>query len=258
MSVYDFVISSSVRVDTLRALSATPGETDEIIDRLAASQSAVYTALTDLEQRSVIYETDGVWDLTGQGRLILDLIEESHAIEQLFERDREYWETHRTDVLPRKYRQRLPVLGPYEIIRSEPPDVRAHSREIITRLESAETCDTATHIHVPRYKQAFPNNSDSRAIMSPTVVEQLHREIEQGALDGHINDAIPKRVLDIEFGVLIGDSFVLLGLPPQEEKQLDTVLLSTDDEAIQWARELYDELWRAAEPLDSYRRRNHF
>lgn len=212
--------------------------------------------MTELERRSVIYETEDAWALTGQGRLILDLIEASDSVEQLLERDRDYWETHPTDVLPREYRRRLSALGAYEIVRSAPPDVRAHEREIISRLESAEHCLVASRIYVPRYKEAVPNTPESRAIISPMYVEQLQAEIEQGHLNGHVNDAVPKRVLDIEFGVLTGDSFMVLGLPPQTEKRMDTVLVSTEETAVQWARELHADLWQRAEPLDSYRSRN--
>jgi len=255
-SVYQYVISSSVRVDTLQLLSSTAVETDELIDQLDASTSAVYTALTDLERRSVITEGDDGWTLTGQGRLILDLIQQSHSIEQLFEQDREYWETHRTDVLPSQYRQRLPELGEYEIVRSEPPNVRAHSRRILSRLESAESCLSALHIYVPEYKDAFPNHPDSRAILSPTVIEHLRREFENREQERR-NPAITNRVSDIQFGVLIGASFMMLGLPPQDEERMETVLTSTDEEAISWARDLYEHLWENAEPLDSFVERNY-
>jgi len=250
-SVFHFVLSSSVRVDILALLAGPPETTDELIDRLDASTSAVYTALADLEQRSVLTEGDSGWALTGRGRLILDLIEQSQSLTRLFEQDTEYWETHRTDVLPEKFRRRLPVIDEYEIVRSDPPDVRAHSRAILSRLESAESCLTALPFYVPEYKEAFPDSPDSRAILPPTVIEQLQQEFEHRD-DDRRNPAVTNRVSDVQFGILIGESFMMLGLPPQEQAGMETLLTSTDDAAVQWARELYEELWRDAEPLESY------
>jgi len=57
-SVYDFVISSSVRVDILERLAGTPQPTDQLIDHLDASTSAVYTALADLERQGVVFDGD--------------------------------------------------------------------------------------------------------------------------------------------------------------------------------------------------------
>ena len=252
-SVYQFVLSSSVRVDLLDCLSSGPETTNALIADLDASKSAVYTALTDLERRQVCFEGADGWELTGQGRLVFDLIEQWEALDTLLAQDRDYWGSHRTDVLPRPFRGRLSALGDYEIVRSEPPDVRAHSRATISWLERADSCWSTVPISVPRYNDAFPDTPDSRAVYSPRVVDQVYEEFAAGERDSaRTKDATPIRVHPVEFGMSVADEFVLLALRPISGKMVDSVLVATADDAVQWGTELYEHLWNDAEPLAAY------
>ena len=252
-SVYDFVISSSVRVDILQLLAATARPTDRLIDQLDASTSAVYTALSDLERQGVVFDGESGWTLTGQGCLVLDLIERRNSTFQTINHDQEYWENHRTDHIPREFRRRLPELGPYDVVRSEPPDVRAHARAVVDLLEQADSCRTAVPIRVPEYSDAFPDHPDSRLILPPGVIDQLQGEVEAGTRETVRElDAAQYRVADIQFGFTVSDSYMMLALRPMGQHPVESVLISEADSAIRWASDLYESLWREAEPLDSF------
>jgi predicted transcriptional regulator len=252
-SVYDFVISSSVRVDILQLLTATAQPTDYLIDQLDASTSAVYTALADLDRQGVVFDDDAGWQLTGHGRLVVDLIEQRKSTVQTINYDPDYWETHRTDHIPREFRRRLPELGQYDVVRSEPPDVRAHARTVVDLLKQAESCRTAMPIHVPEYSDAFPDHPDSRLIFSPSVIDQLQAEVEAGTRDQVREvDAAQYRVTDIQFGFTVGDSYIMLALRPITESPVASMLVSETDSAIRWASDLYESFWQDAEPLESY------
>lgn len=257
-SLLQYVLSSSVRVDLLGLLSAAQRPTDELIDDLDASKSAVYTALADLERRDLLAEGDADWELTGQGRLVSDLIEQWESLDTLLEQDRDYWATHRTDVLPAPFRRRLPELGKYEVVRSEPPNVRAHARKVVSLLDGAEWCHTAVPIHVPEYSDAFPNTPDSRLIFPPAVIDQFHQDVTAGERDRiRRNDAVSHRVRPLDFGFTAAADFMMLALRPRSGDMVDSVVIATDDSAIQWATELHDSLWNDAEPLETYLRREH-
>ncbi|MBX0288272.1 winged helix-turn-helix domain-containing protein [Halomicroarcula sp. F28] len=86
-SAFSFVLSSSVRVDIVGILATEPMTTDELLDRLDASQSAVYTAVSDLEQLQVLFEGEAGWELTGRGRLILDIVEQWESVESFVDAD---------------------------------------------------------------------------------------------------------------------------------------------------------------------------
>lgn len=252
-SVYDFVVSSSVRVDILQRLAATTQPTDQLIDHLDASTSAVYTALADLERQGMVFDGDAGWRLTGQGRLVVDLIERRQSTVQTINHDQDYWETHRTDHLPREFRRRLPELGEYEIVRSEPPDVRAHARVAIDLLEQAESCRTAMPIHVPEYRNAFPDHSDSRLLFSPSVIDTVRADSGTRTRDRIRQiDAAKCRVKDVQFGFTVSDSSLMLALRPMTQSPVASMLISETDSAIRWASDLYESLWQEAEPVESY------
>jgi len=252
-SVYDFVISSSVRIDILQRLAAATESTDHLIDHLDASTSTIYTALADLERQGVVFDGNAGWRLTGQGRLVVDLIERRQSTVQTIKYDQKYWETHRTDHLPREFRRRLPELGHYEVVRSEPPDVRAHARAVVDLLEQAESCRTAVPIRAPEYSDAFPDDPDSRLIFPPSVVDQLQAEVEAGTRKRIREiDAVEYRVTDIQFGFTVADSYMMMALRPMTQSPVESVLISEADSAIGWASDLYESFWQDAEPLDSY------
>jgi len=252
-SVYSFVISSSVRVDILQRLAATAQSTDQLIDHLDASTSTVYTALADLERQGVVFDGDAGWRLTGHGRLVVDLIERRNSTVQTINHDQEYWETHRTDHLPREFRRRLPELGHYEVVRSEPPDVRAHARVAIDLLEQAESCRTAMPIHVPEYRNAFPDHPDSRLLFSPSVIDTVRADSGTGTRDGIRQiDAAQCRVRDVQFGFTVSDSYLMLALRPMTQSPVASLLVSETDSAVRWAADLYESFWQDAEPVESY------
>lgn len=252
-SVYEFVISSSVRVDVLRRLAGTAQPTEQLIDHLDASTSAVYTALADLERQGVVFDGETGWRLTGHGRLVVDLIEHRKATVQTVNQDQDYWESHRTDHLPREFRRRLPELGDYEIIRSDPPDVRAHARVATDLLEQAESCRTAMPIHVPEYRNAFPDHPDSRLLFSPSVIDTVQADSGTGTRDGIRQiDAAECRVRDVQFGFTVSDSHLMLALRPMTQSPVASMLISETDAAICWASDLYESFWQDAEPVESY------
>nr|WP_185903237.1 transcriptional regulator FilR1 domain-containing protein [Halonotius terrestris] len=237
----------------MQQLATTPQPTDGLIDQLDAGTSTVYTALADLERQGVVFDGDAGWRLTGQGRLVVDLIERRKSTVRTIKHDRDYWETHRTDHLPREFRRRLPELGEYEIVRSEPPDVRAHARVVIDLLEQAESCRTAMPIHVPEYRNAFPDHPDSRLLFSPSVIDKVQADTGTGTRDGIRQiDAAQCRVRDVQFGFTVSDSYLMLALRPMTQSPVASMLLAETDSAIRWASELYESLWQDAEPLDSY------
>jgi len=255
-SVYSFVISSSVRVDIVQRLATSPQPTAHLIDYLDASTSTVYTALADLERQGVVFDGDAGWRLTGQGRLVVDLIDRQQSTVQTINYDQEYWETHRTDHLPREFRRRLPELGDYEVVRSEPPDVRAHARVAIDLLEQAESCRTAMPIHVPEYRNAFPDHPDSRLLFSPSVIDNIQAESGTGTRDGIRQiDAAQCRVRDVQFGLTVSDSSLMLALRPMTQSPVASMLISEAESAIRWASDLYESFWEDAEPVESYRSR---
>jgi len=257
-SAVSFVLSSSVRVDIVGLLATEPMATDGLLDRLDASQSAVYTAVADLEERRVLFEGDEGWELTGRGRLILDLVEQWESVESFVDADPAYWDTHRTDVLPEQFRRRLPELGDYEIVRSEPPNVRAHAREVVDLLESAESCDTAVPIYVPEYHEAFPHSPDSRLMFPPGVIDLSEEGGRESWDEIGLTEQSTVRVREMVFGFTAADEFVMLALPPCAGTAVESMLVGTDESAVRWASELYEFLWADAEPLEAYRRRNHY
>jgi predicted transcriptional regulator len=135
-SLITYVGSSSVRADVVSALCQTRRETDELLDSLDASESAVYDALSALERRGVVASVEDGWRLTGVGRLVGDRLDRQQATEELLAEAPEYWQHHDTSVLPKRFRRRLPELGGYDVVRATPTDLDKMVRAVVERVES--------------------------------------------------------------------------------------------------------------------------
>jgi len=83
----EFVITSDVRTAIIGHLAAGATPTGELLNEIAASESAVYDALVSLGERGITLEADGMWTLTVQGRLVADSIDAWQATESFLTRD---------------------------------------------------------------------------------------------------------------------------------------------------------------------------
>lgn len=251
-SACQYVTSSSVRVDTVLLLSEQRTETSELIDRLDASSSAVYGVLSDLDQRGVIHEVEDGWALTGSGRVIADTVAHRQSTEAFLAYDPDYWQDRRTDVLPERFRLRLPEIGDYEIVRLEGPDVNKLENEVIDRINAVDSCRVALPIYKRTYEAAL-NGPETQVLLTPDVIDTLVEKAEAGQREAVMLEPTPQvRVATVEFGVTWTANSICLRLPPQTTARTTSMLVSDTETALQWGRDLFEALWLAAQPLAEY------
>ena len=247
-----YVTSSSVRVDTVLRLTAQPSSTAELIDCLDASSSAVYTALSDLEDRGLIREFDTDWELTGSGLIVADTVAHRRSTEALLAHDANYWQDRRTDVLPKRFRLRLPEIGDYEVIRLEGPDVNRLETEIIDRINAADSCRFVSQIYKRNYEAAL-DSPDTELLLTPRVIDSLIEQVEAAQREAVMLEPTPQtRVATVEFGLTWTAESICLLLPPQTTTRATSMLVSDTEAAIQWGRDLFEGLWQDGQPLAAY------
>lgn len=255
-SAHQYVGSSSVRREIVRQLSVEAATTSGLIETLAASESGIYTELSNLDGRGLVREGSEGWELTAHGHLVADSLARQQSVEDLVAADPDYWESHRVDTLPPAFRERLHEIGEYEIVRGERPDVNRHHEVIAERMRTVENCRLVSPIFLPSHDPVIPNDPETKMILTPGVMDrilQLHERGEREPLDPNPESQV--RVASVEFGLNVGASYLCLILPtPEDQPETTATLVSETDTAIQWGEELFASLWTDADPVENYLR----
>lgn len=247
-----YVTASSVRVDILEQLSDEQTRTATVIETLDASQSAVYTALSDLEQRGLVREADDGWELTGRGVVVADTVSHRQATERFLGHDPDYWEDRQTDALPERFRLRLPEIGEYEIMRAEVPAVTQLVEEIVSRISGVDDCRIVSRVYRRRYEESL-DSQGAAVLLTPGVIDQLLDRVREGRRERvRLDPALDVRVAPVAFSLIWTPAFVSLHLPPQTTDRANAMLVSETETAIQWGRDLHEGLWADAQPLADY------
>jgi predicted transcriptional regulator len=252
-SAHQFVGSSSVRTNVVSHLSAGPAPTEDLIDALDVSESAVYNALSELDERGLVREASTGWGLTGHGQLVAQSVERWQSVERLVETDPEYWELYRINTLPPAFQRRLHEITPYEIVRGERPKVNRNHEVIAERMQTVDSCRLVSPIYLPEHDPFIPDSPETKMLLTRGVIDGVLANEDRDIFE--VNPQSKIRLAPVEFGLNVGESYMCLVLPNLEDRRKKApTLVSEADAAIQWGEALFASLWADAEPVESYLR----
>ena len=273
----EFVITSSVRTEIVLQVSESTTSTDTLLSEIAASDSAVYNALSTLSDRGLLLQRDSGWALTAYGSLVADSLSAWQASEDFRARDPAFWKNHQTNVIPAAFRRRLPGVGEYEIVRDTPQDPNRSEDAAISILDSADACELTTPYYSRRHQEAIPTTSETRLLVTRGVIDVSFQRYKDGYRE-ELNNLDPAtiRLTDCQFASVITDNKLKFELPTvsegttdrpaeagltdplSDESVTDTTALfvSETEAAVQWGRDLFATLWAESDPLGPYVRRN--
>ncbi|PSP39177.1 hypothetical protein BRC66_05090, partial [Halobacteriales archaeon QH_2_66_30] len=184
-SSHQFVGSSTVRTNIVSQLSAGEAPTDELIDGLDGSESAVYNALSELNERGLVREVADGWGLTGHGQLVAQSVSRWQSIEELVETDPEYWETYRINTLPPEFQRRLHEITPYEIVRGVRPKVNRNHEVIRERMQTVDSCRLISPIYLPENDPFIPDSPETKMLLTRGVVDGVLANEDRDIFEVH-------------------------------------------------------------------------
>lgn len=251
-----FVLSSSVRADILRAVADGTHTTDALLADLDASSSAVYSALGRLEDASLLEPDGDDWLLTGSGQLVADFVERREGLDLLLEEAAEYLATHATGSIPQPFRDRMSELAGVEILEATDTTPRGVVTELTERLEETESADILTPIYDEAYRGALPAIEDSRVVFDEGVLETAVDAADapadvEAAIDRYADE--PIRITPTDFALVVTDDALWLSLPTLSGGyDARTEFVVETEQARQWGRDVFEVFWAEATPLEPY------
>lgn len=251
-SLTGFVRASQVRTEVVRALASGPADPAALIAAIDASESAVYNALSALDERGIIRSAGDRWALTGTGWLAVEVLRVGDATETLLELDPAYWRGHDPTVLPGNFRRRLHVFNGGEVFRAAGTDPEEVIRRVSRTIADAGRVDVITPVYHSQYADALADGEppDARLVFDATLLESLQESPPANERDPPATVDI--RVREAPFALVVTPDRVMLSLPTLDgEYDAKTELVADDGEAIRWGRELFERWWTSARPLSA-------
>ena len=269
----EFVITSTVRTEIVRRVADTPTSTDTLLAAVAASDSAVYDALSTLSDRGLLTETDSGWELTAHGSIVADSIAAWQASEEFLTTDPEFWKHHRVTVIPAAFRRRLPEIGEYEIIRDGPQDPNRSEDVAINMLETADYCELTTPYYSQRHEAAIPTHSKTRLLVTREAIDVSFQRYKDGHRETLTElDPANIRLTECQFASVVTGEKLKFELPTLSDHtthqhgganttessdrrsvtDTSAIFVSETDAAVQFGRDLFEHLWANSDPLGPY------
>jgi len=269
----EFVITSSVRTEIVLRAAENTTSTDALLSGIDASDSAVYDALSTLRDRGLITECSRGWELTAHGHLVADSVSAWQYSEEFLSTDPRFWKNHRITVIPARFRRRLPEISEYEIVRDGPQDPNRSEDVAISLLDSADHCELTTPYYSRRHQEAITTHPETRLLVTREAIDVSIQRYKDGHRE-ELNQLEPSsiRLTDCQFASVVTDKALKFELPRLSEgptnrhdgerttepsdhgSVTDTtaIFVSETDSAVQFGRDLFDELWADSDPLDPY------
>ncbi|MFO7832748.1 MAG: hypothetical protein R6V31_01510 [Halohasta sp.] len=268
----EFVLTSSVRTEIVRRVAERTASTNALLSEIDASDSAVYDALSTLRDRGLLTECSRGWELTAHGHLVADSVSAWQASEAFLATDPAFWKHHRIDVIPARFRRRLPEIGEYEIVRDTPQDPNRSEDVAISMIESADHCELTTPYYSRRHQAAIPTHPETRLLVTREAIDVSLQRYADGLREEVTElDRSRIRLTECQFASVVTDETLKFELPTLSDESTsradgehtersdrgsvtDTsaIFVSSTDPAVQFGRDLFEALWAESDPLDPY------
>jgi predicted transcriptional regulator len=248
-NVIQSVVGSSVRSDVLRGVADGWRTRERLLETIDASKSAVYEAVKELDQQGLVHDQSGELQLTGAGRQLVDLLVHLEDTETLLADDEDYWKTHDTSVLPRRFRVELPALAGCHVVRATDTDPHRVVRTIAERIETAERVSIITPIYQDEFAGGLAKSRSVRLLMNRAIVEQAQNDQFEGGIEPPDNTTI--RACDIDFALTVTEDCVMLSLPDLGGSyDARSELIAEHDRALDWGERLFEWYWSRSDPVE--------
>lgn len=256
-----FVLSSSVRADLLGSVADGTRTTDELLESIDASSSAIYNALGRLEEASLLTADGDVWEVTGSGRLVADFVRRRNRLGSLLGEAESYFATHDLGAIPQEFRLRMSELAGADVLEASETEPQRVIRQVSEHFESAERADVLTPIYAETFGSAVPTSGESRLLLDEGIVEMaIDTTADRESLEAELEDWAEAnvRVDVLDFALAVTEDALLLSLPRLDGSyDARTEFVVEHDRGREWGTELFEHFWSDADPLVPHVRERH-
>lgn len=238
---------SEKRKNLLLLLMEGPRDIDQIKTSLNVTSKAMMPQIKILRKQELILQTDGLYELSEIGRLIvgnmLPLINTMDVIEE----NREYWASRDLCIIPPDLFKRIGEIGQCMLIEPDLNHLFDLPREFTENLNKSRHIRTLVSYYHPLYPSLYSELAKSGVEMSMMLTESVFDRVKndcQFDYRGILNaDNTEVEVCEENSRlptIAVTDRFMYLCLFDKQGKYDHRTLMSFDSSALQWGEELFN------------------
>ena len=257
-SLINLIFFSDRRKELLLLLRENPRDIDTIKELLNVDAGSIQPHIKKMIDAHLITEEKKIYSLSEMGKIIAENMEPFLKAVEVLEVSHDYWKTRDLTLIPDFLLNRIDELGKCELLE---PDVE-HMLEtpkafMENLLSSKEVLTFVSYFHPEApslYANLAKNGTKLTLYMTENVIERLFssfpRETEMLIESKSSKVFVCQKPAPVP-SIVVTDRFLSLKLFEIDGKLRDQLLISTEEKALGWGKELFWYCMKAAEPIDA-------
>jgi predicted transcriptional regulator len=239
--------SSKLRRDILLYLGDGPKTQSDIRDHLGVSSSQLSTKMKELYEYNLLSAEKKTYELSPQGKIVLENYWPFANTVDLFERQEYYWKTHDLNCIPEALRQRIGELHNSEYIEDDTDDLNRLLTTVLKIMGEAKELYVVSPIFdediVKKLLQVAMSGVPIEVVLTRSVYEKVLSENNEMARAfyrcGNYQDFVVEEMIKTPL-ILTDRHFYFTSYYTDGSYDTESSLISTDQPALKWGRDFFD------------------
>jgi predicted transcriptional regulator len=258
--IVDTVLMSEKRKNVLMLLYFKGMKNiDEIKSTLNVSSSALMPQIKKLLEWDLVNQENDTYKLSDMGTLIVQKMQELLNVSILFENNHDFWKDKDLSVIPDHMLQRIGELGQCSLLEPDRHHLFEHHPEFIEKIHNSKHVMMASSSFHPQTMSVLCEAAKEGIEVSFIVTKSVFKRLEEDCRSDlrKFNDFEHTEIFidnnDEDIGLLtlaVSDKFITIWLFDKKQRFNRITLISQDESALQWGKELFIYYKDLAEPVE--------
>ncbi|AKB28567.1 Transcriptional regulator, ArsR family [Methanosarcina siciliae T4/M] len=256
-SLVNLIFYSDRRKDLLLLLKEEPRDIDTIKNLLNVDARSIQPHIKKMKDARLIIEEKKVYMLSEIGEVIVENMEPFLNSIEVFEANGEYWKTRDLTQIPDYLLERIDELEHCELLEPDAEHMLETPKVFMDNIRSSKEIFTLVSYFHPEapslYASLAENGTKLTLCMTKNVIERLvtgfPEEAKRLFKSENSKIFICQKPSPIPI-IVVTDKFLSLKMFENDGKLRDQLLISTEEKALRWGKELFWHCMRVAEPTE--------
>ncbi|MDM7918297.1 MAG: winged helix-turn-helix domain-containing protein [Methanosarcina sp.] len=257
-SLINLIFFSERRKELLLLLREEPRDIDTIKELLNVDAGSIQPHIQKMKDAQLLIEDRKVYRLSEIGNIIVENLKPFLSAIEVFEVNNDYWKTRDLTQIPDFLLERIDELGHCELLEPDVEHMLETPKSFMDNiLSSKEVLTLVSYFHPESpslYADLAEKGTRVTLCMTENVIVRLFSSFPEEAerLSKNENSKIfvcqkPSPIPSI----VVTDRFLSLKLRENDGKLRDQLLISTEERALNWGRELFWHCMKVVEPVEA-------
>ncbi len=253
-----FVTTSSVRAKIILSLNKGNKDLNTLKNELGLESSAALHSLKKLESQNILIKKENKYSLSSIGKLYAVKSESLFKSFYTVKKYKKIWLNHWIDGIPKNLLKEIKCLSNSFLVESTPIDILkpySHYTKLVNEAHEIRSISPIFYYpYIDLYKNALKRNADMKLIVTPLILAKMTETAGADILNQILsskNFKLYKIEEDVKVVFTVTENFLSLGLFSTEGLYDATInLVSYDEDAVKWGRELFNYYLDKAQKFD--------